>query len=90
MNLRRKTGAPIGLGEMRGVIAEYSAWQVIINTPRSVLEALEIEERFRISFWDALIVQAAAIAGAKVLYTEDLSHGQAYGSVLAVNPFVVA
>ncbi len=63
VNLRRKAGTPIGLGEMRAVIAEYSAWQVIINTPQSVLQALAIEERFHISFWDALIVQAAEIAG---------------------------
>ncbi len=48
-----------------------------------VLNAL----RYRISYWDAAILAAAERLGAPVLYTEDLSHGQTYGSVRVVNPF---
>jgi predicted nucleic acid-binding protein len=46
-----------------------------------------MEERYRISFWDALIVSAAEAAGAQVLYTEDLNDGQQYGQVTVRNPF---
>src|ERR1022692_919140 len=56
----------------------------------SILTALAIEERYRISFWefwDALIVAAAEAGGAQVLYTEDLNDGQQYGQVVARNPF---
>jgi len=49
--------------------------------------AIENEVRYRISFWDALILAAAAAGGAEVLYTEDLNHGQHYGPVLVLNPF---
>jgi predicted nucleic acid-binding protein len=35
-----------------------------------------------------MIVQAAESAGCEVLYSEDLSHGQEYGGVLVVNPFL--
>jgi predicted nucleic acid-binding protein len=42
----------------------------------------------RISFWDALIVQAARIAGASVLYSEDLQHGATLGGISVVNPFL--
>lgn len=90
VNFGRSFPQRVRTAELRAILADYAAWQVVINTPGSVMRALEIADRFQISFWDALIVQAAEIAGAKVLYTEDLSHGQAYGSVLAVNPFVVA
>ena len=41
----------------------------------------------QISFWDALILQAAQSAGVAILYTEDLSDGQRYGTVRVVNPF---
>ena len=44
--------------------------------------------RYRISFWDALIVAAARKAGASVLYSEDLNHGQTFGSVQVLNPFL--
>jgi predicted nucleic acid-binding protein len=59
---------------------------VVVNTAKSVLEALEIEARYKISFWDALIVQAAESGEAEVLYSEDLADGQKYGGVRAVNP----
>jgi predicted nucleic acid-binding protein len=48
---------------------------------------LELEARYQISFWDALVIQAAQTAGADVLYSEDLSDGQRYGSVKVENPF---
>jgi predicted nucleic acid-binding protein len=57
-----------------------------VNTPESVVEALDIEERYTISFWDALIIQAAESAGASVLYSEDLANSQQYGSVQVRNP----
>lgn len=45
------------------------------------------DARFGLSFWDALILQAAQSSGAGTLYTEDLNHGQRYGSVEAIDPF---
>jgi predicted nucleic acid-binding protein len=59
---------------------------VLIDWPH-IRRALEHEERYQISFWDALIVAAAESSGAEVLYTEDLNHGQRYGAVLVQNPF---
>ena len=55
--------------------------------PRHIVAAIEIEERYRVSFWDALILATAASCGASVLYTEDLSDGQKYDSVVVRNPF---
>ena len=63
-------------------------WQTVVNTAESIVRALEIERRYQLSFWDAMIVQAAASAGCEVLYSEDLSHGQEYQGVLVINPFV--
>jgi predicted nucleic acid-binding protein len=57
-----------------------------VNDGVSTLEALEVQERYQISFWDALVIQAARTSGAKVLYSEDLSDGQFYDSVQVINP----
>ncbi|MGC2527727.1 MAG: hypothetical protein WA639_08260 [Candidatus Acidiferrum sp.] len=44
------------------------------------------EGRYVISFWDALVVQAAGSCGAEVIYSEDLGDGQNYGEVRVINP----
>lgn len=90
LNLRRKVGNPLPAHEIRQIIRDYTAWEVITNTAESVLDALEIEARYQTSFWDALILQAATAAGATILYSEDLTAGQNYGSVRVVNPFLDA
>src|SRR5713101_4929768 len=78
IHLRRKATRPL--------IEDYSSWDVVVNTAESVLQALTIESRYKISFWDALILQAAGSSGATVLYSEDLGEGQTYGAVRVVNP----
>jgi predicted nucleic acid-binding protein len=86
VNLRRKTSKPWTVEETRNLILDYLDWEIVVNTPNSAIEALAIETRFQISFWDALIIHAAESSGAAILYSEDLSDGQTYGSVRVVNP----
>jgi predicted nucleic acid-binding protein len=86
VNLRRKVRKPLDAKATRDVVSDYLAWQVVVNGGDSILEALELEARYQISFWDALVVQAAQASGASILYSEDLSDGQTYGAVRVVNP----
>lgn len=88
VNLRRKAKLPYSMDEMRSLIRDYKSWHVVVNNHESLLRALEIENRYQISFWDALILQAAESAGADVVYSEDLSAGQRYGEVEVVNPLL--
>jgi predicted nucleic acid-binding protein len=88
VNLRRKAGRPLHAKATREIIRDYLAWQIVVNGTESILEALDIEAKFQISFWDALVIHAAQAAGADVLYSEDLSHGRVYGTARVVNPFV--
>ena len=86
INLRRRSSRPLSVEETRRLIQDYSSWTIVINTAESVIQALDIEFRYKISFWDALIIQAAGSSGAAVLYSEDLADGQTYGPVRVVNP----
>jgi predicted nucleic acid-binding protein len=88
LNLRRKTNPPLQIEETRRLLQDYLSWEIVVNSPESVLQALEIEDRYKTSFWDSLILHAAEISGAAVLYSEDFSANQKYGSVRVVNPFV--
>ncbi len=86
VNLRRKATRPLPIEETRRLIQDYLSWEVVVNSPGSVVQALDLEARYRISFWDALILHAAEMAGATVLYSEDLAAGQSYGSIRVINP----
>lgn len=88
VNLRKKARKPLGSKAIRELVGDYLTWQVVVNSGESIIEALEMEERHGISFWDALVVQAAQSAGAATLYSEDLSNGQCYGGVRVTNPLV--
>ena len=60
---------------------------VVQVTPALIRKAMRTEGIYQISFGDVLIVTAASVAQATVLYTEDLNHGQLYEGVRADNPF---
>ena len=49
--------------------------------------ALEVCGRFQVNYYDALILATARLAGCKVVFSEDLSHGQDYDGVRVENPF---
>jgi predicted nucleic acid-binding protein len=87
VNVRRKARHPLPRTEARALVADYLRWDIVVNTGESILDAIEIEQRFGLSFWDALIVQAAQMAGVATLYSEDMAAGQTYGTVRVVNPF---
>jgi len=86
INLRRRVAHPLPSGEIAKLIEDYLSWEIVVNTPQAIVAALGIEARYKISYWDALILHAAESCGAAVLYSEDLSHRQRYGAVEVVNP----
>jgi predicted nucleic acid-binding protein len=87
VNVTRKLKKPLSAGKAREIVEEYLTWTVIDNTGRMLLDAMELQRKAQLSFWDSLVVQAAIDAGCDRLYTEDLNAGQRIGSVTIVNPF---
>lgn len=51
-------------------------------------KAIDVQSRYRFSFYDALIVAAALEAGCARLLTEDLQHGEHIGDLVIENPFL--
>jgi predicted nucleic acid-binding protein len=60
---------------------------VVQLDPTLILAAIDLHRLHQISFWDALIVQAAASGGCVELLTEDLQAGRRIAGVLVVDPF---
>ena len=87
VTLTRKGRRPLSASEALIFLDLIAAHPVVNHTYGNIREAAEFSAAHRISFWDALIVVAAARSGAKILYSEDLQHGRTMLGVRIVNPF---
>jgi predicted nucleic acid-binding protein len=80
--------APLPPAEALEWIEQLEAFPCVTIDGSLVKIAAENSQRYRISYWDGAIVAAAELLAAEILYSEDLSHGQRYGSVQVLNPFL--
>ena len=83
----RKLASPLSRAEAREIVDLYQLWPVIVVEPALILNASRIEEDHQLSFWDALVLEAARVAGAVRLLTEDLQAGRVIAGVRIENPF---
>ena len=83
---RASRSDPLSHEQAVGYVETLLAFDVQAVTKEIVLAALATRERFRISYWDAAIIEAARSMGCEVVLSEDLSE-QDYAGVRVENPF---
>lgn len=88
VNVTRKLG--LAQGDARAKVRRFQLWQPWQMDHQTVETAWGVEARFGLSYWDSLIVAAAAQSGCTHLLSEDLQHGQRIDAVTIINPFLVA
>lgn len=69
------------------LVFTWTRFRVQEITREVFFNALRIRDTFQLSYWDSAIVAAAQELGCSILYTEDLSHGQAIETLSIVDPF---
>jgi predicted nucleic acid-binding protein len=74
--------------EAEEVLVDLAGWTIHRPSHVDVVRAAGLHRRHKVSWWDALVVNSAAELGCSVLWTEDLSHGQRFGTVTVRNPFL--
>lgn len=84
----RKFTPPMARREARSIVDTYAAWPVVQVDPTLIVAASALEERHQLSFWDALIIEAARRGGATRLVSEDLQGGRRIAGLVIENPFV--
>lgn len=82
----RKLGVPAEAARRKVEI--FARMDLVLIGKDDILAAIELHRHNQLSFWDGLLVQAATRSGCSILYTEDLQHGQRFGGLTVVNPFV--
>ena len=87
VTLTRKVSRRCSIAEALAVLEELTAWPLVVVDYAAIRAAVGLADEAKLSFWDALVVVAAARSGAAVLYTEDLNDGQEILGVRIKNPF---
>jgi predicted nucleic acid-binding protein len=72
----------------RRKVEAYSRFEVVEPSTSDVLAAIDLHRVNQLSYWDAMIIHCAKKAGCKVVFTEDMQHGQIIDGVRIVNPFL--
>ena len=84
----RKLSPPLSDGQAQEMARYFSTFRTLAEDPGMVLGAIRLSREHMLSFWDALIVEAALAGGADRLLTEDLQHGQEIEGLRVENPFL--
>jgi len=78
-----------GLEEIWARVAKFFSWRPLAIDEEVLQRAHEIERRYRLSWWDSMIVAAAQLQNCQVLLTEDLHDGTAFGTLVVRSPFTL-
>ena len=85
--MTRKLVPPRPHEEVREDVLALTAWRPTVVEPALLERAWDIEDRFRLSWWDALIVAAALTSRCRYLLSEDFQDGLVIDGLTIVNPF---
>lgn len=87
VTLTRKISVPMDISVVRETLRRLSKWDVMLIDVDTIISATELQERYKYSFWDSLIIAAALAGGARTILSEDLADGQTIQGLTIKNPF---
>jgi predicted nucleic acid-binding protein len=79
---------PAASDEARAEVRDLMAWNPVVVDASVIERGWKLQDRYRLSFWDSLIVAAARTAACGFILTEDLQGGQKLDGMEVVNPFL--
>jgi len=88
VNITRKVAHPLTPEAAAEIITDLSMWQIHRPDVSDLLEAIRLQTRLQLSFWDAMIIASANRLACHTVWSEDLNAGQSYGDTVVQNPFV--
>jgi len=86
VNVLRKQ--PAAREEARAEVRDLLAWNPVVTDAALLERGWKLQDRYRLSYWDVLIVAAAKAALCGYLLSEDLQSGQQLDGIEVLNPFV--
>jgi predicted nucleic acid-binding protein len=86
----RKLKPGLGREEAWQDVVAFLAWQPREIDGNLLIRAHEVERRYKVSWWDSMIIAAAQSQGCPILLSEDLQHGMQFDETTIVNPFTIS
>ena len=87
VNVTRRPETALATAEVDDWMELLNRYPVVHVDAALVADGIRLARRYKVHSYDAALIAAAERLGVDVLYTEDLNHGQRYGTVLVQNPF---
>jgi predicted nucleic acid-binding protein len=87
VSVTRKLATPLDPEAAFQAVQDLAAFPIVQIDPSLILLAIQRSRKAKVSFWDALILEAALAAGATLLYSEDFQDGAVFGGLRIANPF---
>jgi predicted nucleic acid-binding protein len=87
VTVTQKVPNPMDNATAIGIIRSLRYWDVHEPSIDDIINAVDIQLRYKISFWDAMILQSALQLECDLLWSEDLNPGQVYQGIKLINPF---
>jgi len=81
----RKLGVPPEVA--RAKVDALAQLDVVLIRPEIIVAAIDLHRLHSLSFWDALIIKCASVAGCSRVLSEDMQNGVSIDGVVVVNPF---
>jgi len=87
VTLTKKISVPMDISVVRETIRRLSKWDVLLIDADMIIRATELQERYKYSFWDSMIIASAIAGRARTILSEDLADGQIIQGISIRNPF---
>ncbi len=84
----KKVKNPLSFDSAFQIISDLGLWKVATIELKDILDAIKLSQRYKISFWDALILCSAINLECSIIWSEDLSSGQYFEKIKVINPFL--
>jgi predicted nucleic acid-binding protein len=87
VNVTRKVPTPLPIPRAQALVRLFLAWNPRPEDAEFFEVSWEIEARFKLTWWDSMIVAAAQLSECRFLLTEDLQEGMSLNELTVINPF---
>ena len=87
VTVTRKLGKPLSATDGANAAKDLCTFDVVDVDRDMVIRSMALSRTAQLSFWDALIIEAARTRGCDRVLTEDLRDGRQFGQLTITNPF---
>jgi predicted nucleic acid-binding protein len=87
VNVTQKVARPLARDAASQIISDLSQWHVHEPGVNDVLDAIRLQARHQLAFWDAMILASATALGCTTLWSEDITSGRRYDNLTVSSPF---